>query len=133
MIFLYFNKRNFLIFLIFKNNFLIFLGLKDKNSCFFPGEPCRVFDFLPFSGVSIFHLSRVFSISSFSGAFSFHHSRVFPCFTFLRYFIFHLFPGFLCCCTASATDSREPFLLSGAFYLKLLHDIWHNLLLSRLH
>ena len=39
---------------------------------------------------------------------------------------------FLCCCTANATDLRELFLLSGNFYLTLLPDIWHNLLLSRL-
>ena len=32
----------------------------------------------------------------------------------------------------SATDLRELFLPSGAFYLTLLPDIWHNLLLSRL-
>ena len=34
--------------------------------------------------------------------------------------------------TASATDLRERFLLSGVFHLTLLPDIWHNLLLSRL-
>ena len=39
---------------------------------------------------------------------------------------------FLCCCTASATDLRELFLVSGVFYLSLLPEIWHNLLLSRL-
>ena len=39
---------------------------------------------------------------------------------------------FLCCCTASVTDLRELFLHSGVFYLKLLPDIWHSPLLSRL-
>ena len=39
---------------VIKTNFLIFLALKGKNSCFFPGEPRRDFDFLPFSGVSFF-------------------------------------------------------------------------------
>ena len=36
----------------------------------------------------------------------------------------------LWCYTASATDLRELFLLSGVFYLTLLHDIWYN---DRLH
>ena len=39
--------------------------------------------------------------------------------------------SFLCCCTASTTDLRELILPSGAFYLTLLPEIWHNLLLSR--
>ena len=45
---------------------------------------------------------------------------------------FMLGTSFLCCCTASATDLSELFLLSGVFYLTLLPDIWQNLLLSRL-
>ena len=38
----------------------------------------------------------------------------------------------VCHSTASAMDLRELFLLSGSFYLTLLPDIWNNLLLSRL-
>ena len=38
----------------------------------------------------------------------------------------------ICHNTASATDLRELFLLSDVFYLTLLPNIWHNLLLSRL-
>ena len=37
----------------------------------------------------------------------------------------------ICHSTTSATDLREHFLLSGVFYLTLLPDIWYNLLLSR--
>ena len=34
--------------------------------------------------------------------------------------------------TASATDLREPCLVSGVFYLQILSHIWHSLLLLRL-
>ena len=55
---------------------------------------------------------------------------------FLQMFLFHqhslpwliFVTSFLCCCTASATNLREHFLLSYAFYLTFLPDIWYNLL-----
>ena len=49
-----------------------------------------------------------------------------------RHFHFNLSGPFWYSFTASATDLRERFLLSDFFYLTLLPDIWHNLLLSRL-
>ena len=49
-----------------------------------------------------------------------------------RHFHFNLFGPFCYSFTASATGLGERFLLSGVFYLTLLPDIWHNLLLSRL-
>ena len=117
-----FSKKTFFVFQerelsyisrVVKTNFLIFLVLKDKNSCFFPGEPCRVFQVFPFftflmcfyvspfSDVFIFHLSQVFHFSPFSGVsfftflgrFIFHLSWVFPCFAFLGCFHFSPFLG----------------------------------------
>ena len=84
------------------------------------------------SGVSIFHLSQVFSFFTFLRCFNFSHFSGVFIFTFLKCFIFHLFWVFLCCCIASGTDLRELSLLTSVFYLTLLPDIWHNLLLSRL-
>ena len=72
------------------------------------------------SGVSISPLILLYCFSS-----------VFISPTFFTVLVF--LPGtlFLCCCTTSATDLREVCLLSDVIYLKLLPDIWHNLLLSR--
>ena len=95
-------------------------------------SPFGRFHFSPFSGVFIFHLSQVFSFFTFLRCFNFSHFSGVFIFTFLRCFIFHLFWVFLCCCIASGTDLRELFLLTSVFYLTLLPDIWHNLLLSRL-
>ena len=62
------------------------------------------------------------------------------CFHFFMFLILQMFLLFttlfcqvlrFCVVTGSATDLRERFLLSGVFYLTLLPDIWHNLLLSR--
>ena len=51
----------------------------------------------------------------------------FGCFHFTN-FLYHDYVRYfaLCCCTVSATDLKELFLLSGVFYLTLLPDIWHN-------
>ena len=46
-----------------------------------------------------------------------------------RHFHFNLYGPFCYSFTASATDLRERFSLSGVFYLTLLPNIWHNLLL----
>ena len=69
----------------------------------------------PSSGVFIFQLSRVFSFSPFWDVSMFHFSRMISFFDFLRCFIFHPFRVFLCCCTSTATDLGEHFLLSGTF------------------
>ena len=100
---------------VIKTDFLIFLVLKNKNSCFFPRWSPQQFSFFAFFSVSLFTFLGYFHYSPFSGVFIFHLSQV-----------------FLCCCTASATDLGELFLLSGVFYLTLLPIIWHNLHLSRL-
>ena len=50
----------------------------------------------------------------------------------LRHIHFNLSGPFCYSFTASGTDLRQHFLLSGVFYLTLLPDIWHKLLLSRL-
>ena len=49
-----------------------------------------------------------------------------------RHFHFNFSGPFCYSFTASATDMRDRFSLSGVFYPTLLPDIWHNLLLSRL-
>ena len=48
-----------------------------------------------------------------------------------RHIQFNLSGPFCYSFTASATDLRERFSLSRVFYLTLLPDLWHNLLLSR--
>ena len=75
----------------------------------------RVCHVSPSSGVFIFQLSRVFSFSPFWDVSMFHFSRI-SFFDFLRCFIFHLFRVFLCCCTSTATNLGEHFLLSGTFF-----------------
>ena len=112
---------------VVKTNFLIFLVLKDKNSCFFPGEPCRVFQVFPF-----FTFLMCFYVSPFSDVFIFHLSQVFHFSPFSGVSFFTFFWVFLYYCTVSATDLRELFLFSDILYLTPLPDIWHNLLLSRL-
>ena len=77
--------------------------------------------------------------------FRFFHVNIFWVFSLLIAFAHFTLPSnvlmlptffavtsFLFCCTASATDLRERFLLSDISYLTLLPNIWHNLLLSRL-
>ena len=44
---------------------------------------------------------------------------------------FFFWDCFLCCSIASATDLTKIFLLSDAFYLKLLSDILHNRMLQQ--
>ena len=83
---------------VIKTDFLIFLVLKNKNSCFFPRRTPQQFSFfaffsvhyLPFSGISIIHLSRVFSF-----------------FTFLRYF---------CVAVPRVLRIWESFFYSQAFF-----------------
>ena len=80
----------------------------------FLGEPLGFsslfFQCLYFSPLIFTTAFRVFSFLS-----AFFHVTNFP--TFLSGALF------LCCCTASATDLRELFLLSGVFNLALLLDI----------
>ena len=64
-----------------------------------------------------FSSSRLFSLINFLGCFLF---SPFSC------FIFHRFRVFLSCYTASATDLRKLFLLSGVFYLTFLSHICHS-------
>ena len=47
--------------------------------------------------------------------------------------VFLLGTSFWCCCTVIAMDLRKFCLLLGKFYVSLLPDIWHNLLLSTSH
>ena len=119
---------------------------KLKKPLLFLGEPfrvfhhcfCRCFHFT----IDFYYCFQVFSlliafvhfITVSSGVFisplilllfsflCFHFSNFLYCDCFLSG------TSFLCCCTASATDLREFFLLSGVFYLTLLPDICHNLL-----
>ena len=48
----------------------------------------------------------------------------------LQHFHFNFSGPFCYSFTTSATDLRQHFLSSGAFYITLLPDIWHNLFLS---
>ena len=97
--------------------------MKDKNSCFFPRRTLQGFSFFTFFRCFIFHLPRVFPCftllrcfhaSPFSGVSMFHLSRIFVLLYLECY-------GF-----------ERAFLLPGIFYLTLIPDIWHNLLLSKL-
>ena len=88
-LFLYFRKH-FNIYRVIKTNFFIFLVSKDKNSCFFPGEPHKVF-----------------------------HFSVFMCFiffTFLECFYFSPFLGVLVLFYHKCYGFEKVFLLSGVFF-----------------
>ena len=64
--------------------------------------------------------------------FLFHHRFLLlflGCFHLTKFLTINVFlssTSFLCCCTASATDLRELFLLSGIFYLTRLPHICHS-------
>ena len=86
---------------------------------------------LLFSGLFIADCICLIQVSLFHHWFCYCFSSVFISPTFFTVPVFLPGTSFLCCCTTSATDLRELCLLSDVFYLKLLPDIWHNLLLSR--
>ena len=96
-------------------------SLKIKTTVFL-GDPLR-FSIISFSYIFIFSpviFTSVFWVLSL--LIPFFHVTNFPyhdC--FFCYFLFGT--SFFCCCTASATDFRELFLLSGVYYLTLLPDI----------
>ena len=102
--------------------FLIFQEMELSNSgltkLIFWENPLGFFIFV-FSDVFIFTI--VLRVSSLLIAF-FHVTN---------FASFLLGASFLYCCTASAADLKQLFLLSGVFYLTLHPDIWCNLLLSR--
>ena len=94
-------------------------NIRFKKLLFFSGEPLRVFHHCFFR---CFYFTIVFAV-------------VFGCFHCWLHLLTSLFTSLhftspLRCYTASATDLRKLFLLSGVFYLTLLHDIWYN---DRLH
>ena len=90
-------------------------NLKLKNSSFL-GENFRLFHHCFFRRFHSFFFHAFISSRS-------HFFRCFHCwlhlFALLFLYCFSSTP-FLCCCTASATDLRGRFLLSGVFYLILL-------------
>ena len=108
--FLHFSKWNF-------------FTLCLKNPVLFLGEPLRS------------SISSCFHFFMFPFLLFLHFLRGFYCWLhFFTSLFLHFLWGtsFLCCCTESATDLRELFLLSGVFCLTPLLNIWSNLLLSRL-
>ena len=77
---------------------------------------------------------RVFHFSMFSFLHVFVPSDLFivNCICLLYCFFAVCYVLRFCVVTSSATDLKEHFLLSCVFYLTLLPNIWHNLLLSGL-
>ena len=112
---------------------------KFKKLLFFQENPLECFITVS-SGVSISPLifTTVFRVFLLLIVFVRYFSFVLIAFIHFTNFLYtdsFFLPdtSFLYCCTWSATDLRELFLLSGGvFYLTLLPDIWHTLLLSRL-
>ena len=91
-------------------------NIKLKNFCFFKGT-FRVFHHYFFRCFHFFMFSCLHVFIS-SDVFGYFHCWL-KLFTSL---FFHCFSGTssLCCCTVSAADLRECFLLSGVSYLTLL-------------
>ena len=91
-----------------------FLAASFKNSCFFSGEPLRVFHY------------RFFRCFYFTTDFYYCFFRYFHFTNFLYRDYFLSSTSFLCCCTANTTDLIELFLVSGVFHLALLPQICHS-------
>ena len=117
------------------------LFFQENNVGFFITVFFRCFhfimDFYNFLRVFLLLIASVHFITVSSGVFTSPLILLlfFECFDFTNFLYHDCFlsvTSFLCCCTVSVTDWRELILLSGIFYLTLLPNIWHNLLLSRL-
>ena len=139
------NKTSVIIFLVSSLLTLLFFKTPSDGTCL--GEPpggfCDVGSFCS-SFIAFWRFCDVFLHSLLFDVIpcpSVSYRQVFrpilyfqPCSSQsdLRHFHFNLSGPFCYSFAASATDLREHFVLLGVFYLTLLPNIWHNLLLSGL-